>query len=208
MHPIVRDLQKSQLKKVPTVQAGYTVRVSQKIKEGGKERIQKFEGLVIKVSHGEGLEKTFTVRKIVEGVGVEKIFPFHSPNIAEIRVLKKAKVRRSKLYYMRKRFGKSARLSERQVSDAERAEEMKRVEEAMQAQQAEEGGKAEAQDKNREQDRQSTQATEEPKTEAGVENPNTEATAEAKIEESKAETGAKEPVAEEKAEGEEKKEEA
>ncbi len=123
MHPLVRSIQSAQLKKIPQIRPGYTVRVSQKIKEGGKERIQNFEGLVIKVGHGEGVEKTFTVRKIVEGVGVEKIFPMHSPNIAQIFVVKVADVRRSKLYYMRERFGKSARLSERHISDDERARE-------------------------------------------------------------------------------------
>jgi len=128
MHPIVRNIQKSQLKKVPEIKPGYTVRVSQKVKEGGKERIQPFEGLVIKVSHGEGPEKTFTMRKIVEGVGVEKTFPIHSPNITKIVVKKKASVRRSKLYYMRERFGKSARLSERHVTDEERAAEEAKME--------------------------------------------------------------------------------
>ena len=121
MHPLIRSLQKDQLKKVPQIRAGYTVRVSQKVKEGGKERIQHFEGLVIKVSSGEGTEKSFTVRKIVEGIGVEKVFPFHSPNITQIVVRKKAEVSRSKLYYMRQRSGKSARLSERHVTDEERA---------------------------------------------------------------------------------------
>jgi large subunit ribosomal protein L19 len=107
--------------------------VGQKIVEGGKERVQQFEGLVISVSPGNGLRKTFTVRKVVEGIGVEKVFPFHSPNVLEIRILKKANVRRSKLYYMRERFGKSARLSERHVSDEERAKEMALVEEAVTA---------------------------------------------------------------------------
>lgn len=127
MHPIIAKLQKDNLKNVPEVKTGYTVRVSQKVKEGSKERIQKFEGLVIKVSHGTNTEKTFTVRKIVEGVGVEKIFPFHSPNITDIHVVKKAKVRREKLYYMRERFGKSARLSEKHVTDEERAKEKARM---------------------------------------------------------------------------------
>ena len=131
MHSIIRDILKGQLKKVPQIRPGYTVKVGQKIKEGNKERIQYFEGLVIKVSSGEGIEKTFTLRKIVEGVGVEKVFPIHSPNLAEISVRKKAKVRRSKLYYMRTRSGKSARLTEQQVSDDERAKEMASVEEAM-----------------------------------------------------------------------------
>ncbi len=127
MHPIIAKLQRDNLRNVPEVKTGYTVRVSQKIKEGSKERIQKFEGLVIKVSHGTNTEKTFTVRKIVEGIGVEKIFPFHSPNITDIHVVKKAKVRREKLYYMRERFGKSARLSEKQVTDEERAKEKARM---------------------------------------------------------------------------------
>jgi large subunit ribosomal protein L19 len=129
MHPLIRIIQKKLLKKVPEIKTGYTVRISQKVKEGGKERIQPFEGLVIKVGHGEGPEKTFTVRKIVEGVGVEKTFPIHSPNITKIVVKKKAKVRRSKLYYMRERFGKSARLSERHVTADERAAEEAKMEE-------------------------------------------------------------------------------
>ncbi|MBN2087630.1 50S ribosomal protein L19 [Candidatus Peregrinibacteria bacterium] len=123
MHPLIREEQKKQLNKIPEIKAGYTVRVSQRIKEGTKERIQNFEGLVIKVGHGEGVEKTFTVRKIVEGIGVEKIFPIHSPNIKKLVVIKKAKVRRAKLYYMRQRSGKSARLTERHVTDEERANE-------------------------------------------------------------------------------------
>lgn len=128
MHPLIREVQKAQLKKVPEIKAGYTIRVSQKIKEGSKERVQSFEGLVIKIAHGEGTEKTITVRKIVEGIGVEKIFPVHSPNITKIDVRKKAKVRRAKLYYMRKRSGKSARLQERHVTDAERADEDAKME--------------------------------------------------------------------------------
>ena len=128
MHPIIEAAQKANLKKVPEVKTGYTVEVSQKVTEGNKERIQKFQGLVIKVGHGAGVEKTFTVRKIVEGIGVEKVFPFHSPNITKIRVIKKATVRRQKLYYMRERFGKSARLSEKHVTDEERAAEEAKME--------------------------------------------------------------------------------
>lgn len=128
MHSLIREVQKEQLKKVPEVRAGYTIRVHQKIKEGEKERNQIFEGLVIKVGHGEGSEKTITVRKIVQGIGVEKTFPLHSPNVTKIEIRKKAKVRRSKLYYMRERSGKSARLQERHVTDAERAEEEAKME--------------------------------------------------------------------------------
>lgn len=106
-------------KKVPELKSGYTVKVHQKIKEGEKERIQIFEGLIIKINSGYGGDKTFTVRKIIEGIGVEKIFPLHSPNIVKIEVKKKSKVRRAKLYYMRERSGKSARLKETLVSEKE-----------------------------------------------------------------------------------------
>lgn len=123
MHPLIKEVNKEQLKRVPEIKTGYTVRVHQKITEGTKERIQVFEGLVIKVGHGADTEKTITIRKIVQGIGVEKIFPINSPNITKIDVKKKAKVRRSKLYYMRDRSGKSARLQERHVTDQERAEE-------------------------------------------------------------------------------------
>ena len=144
MHPIIRDVQKKQLKPLPEVRPGYTIKVHQKIKEGNKERVQVFEGLVIKTSHGEGVEKTITVRKIVQGIGVEKVFPLHSPNIKKIEVKKKAKVRRSKLYYMRERSGKSARLQERHVTDAERAEEGAKMEALIQeAVKADEKRKAE-----------------------------------------------------------------
>lgn len=128
MHPTIAAIQKNNLKKVPEVRTGYTVKVSQKIVEGGKERIQNFEGLVIKTGSGAGVQKTFTVRKIVEGIGVEKTFPFHSPNVTKIQVIKKAKVRRQKLYYMRERSGKSARLLEKQVTDEERAAEAAKME--------------------------------------------------------------------------------
>ena len=127
MHPLIREVQLKQLKKVPEIRTGYTILVQQKIKEGEKTRLQAFEGLVIKVSHGEGIERTMTVRKIVEGIGVEKIFLIHSANIEKIIVKKKAKVRRSKLYYMRERSGKSARLKERHVNDDERMAEEARI---------------------------------------------------------------------------------
>jgi len=128
MHPTIRAVLKSQLQKRPEIKTGYTVRVHQKIKEGGKERIQQFEGLVIKKGHGEGVENTITVRKVVEGIGVEKIFPLHSKNIEKIVVKKEGTVRREKLYYMRGRSGKSARLTERQVTDEERAKEDAKME--------------------------------------------------------------------------------
>ena len=98
----------------PDFRPGDNVVVSYKIIEGAKERIQDYRGDVIQIS-GEGLNKTFTVRKISNGVGVERIFPLSSPNIAEVKVLKHGKVRRAKLYYLRERVGKKARIKERKL---------------------------------------------------------------------------------------------
>lgn len=97
---------------LPEFRPGDTVAVHIRVIEGEKERIQIFEGVVIKF-RGGGITKTFTVRKISHGIGVEKIFPLHSPRIAEIKVLKKGKVRRAKLYYLRELRGKAARIKER-----------------------------------------------------------------------------------------------
>ncbi|KAA3608432.1 MAG: 50S ribosomal protein L19 [Calditrichaeota bacterium] len=97
---------------LPEFHPGDTVEAHVRVIEGEKERIQIFEGVVIKL-HGGGINKTFTVRKISHGVGVERIFPLHSPRIAKVNVLKKGKVRRSKLYYLRELRGKAARIKER-----------------------------------------------------------------------------------------------
>lgn len=96
---------------VVDVKSGDTVRVHQKIREGGKERVQIFEGLVIKTSKKNSLTSNFTVRRISSGIGVEKTFPIHSPGILKIEVVKRSKVRRNYLSYMRELTGKSARLS-------------------------------------------------------------------------------------------------
>lgn len=96
---------------VPEFNVGDTVRVSNKIKEGDKERIQVFEGTVLKKQGGSNRE-TFTVRKISSGVGVEKTFPLHSPNVENVEVVRKGKVRRAKLNYIRNRVGKSAKVKE------------------------------------------------------------------------------------------------
>ena len=96
----------------PNFRPGDNVVVSYKIIEGDKERIQSFRGDVIQIK-GEGATKTFTVRKISNGVGVERIFPFASPNITEIEVTKRGKVRRARLFYLRERVGKKARIKER-----------------------------------------------------------------------------------------------
>ena len=98
---------------LPSFRSGDTVNVGVKVVEGSKSRIQNFEGVVIAISSGGGLDKTFTVRKISNGVGVERIFPLNSPNIDSIKVLKKGKVRRAKLYYLRELKGKAARIKER-----------------------------------------------------------------------------------------------
>ncbi len=113
---LLQEVQKIAVKKMPEIKPGHTVRVFQKIKEGEKERLQVFEGLVIKLNSGYGADKTFTVRKIVEGIGVEKVFPVFSTNIEKVEIKKISKIRRAKLYYMRERFGKSARLKDSLVS--------------------------------------------------------------------------------------------
>ena len=97
---------------LPEVQVGDTVRVHVKIKEGSRERIQIFEGTVIAKKHG-GLEETFTVRRVSYGVGVEKVFPIHAPTIEKIETVRKGKVRRAKLYYLRDRLGKAAKVKEK-----------------------------------------------------------------------------------------------
>ena len=97
----------------PDFRPGDTVSLGMKITEGSRTRIQIFEGVVIAISSGGGMDKTFTIRKISNGVGVEKIVPYHSPKIDSIKVLKRGKVRRAKLYYMRNLSGKAARIKER-----------------------------------------------------------------------------------------------
>ena len=97
---------------MPAIEVGNTVRVHIKVKEGAKERIQIFEGTVIDKKHG-GVNETFTVRRISYGVGVEKVFPVHSPNVVKVETVRKGKVRRAKLYYLRGRAGKAAKIKEK-----------------------------------------------------------------------------------------------
>src|SRR5450631_3301674 len=97
--PIVKNISDSQIKTLPEFKTGYTVKVHNRIKEGGKERVQIFEGLVIARKGGNGVNATFMVRKIASGVGVERIFPLHSPNIVKLEVTKSPEVRQSKIYY-------------------------------------------------------------------------------------------------------------
>jgi large subunit ribosomal protein L19 len=105
-------LTKYMKKNVPDFRSGDTVKVHIKVKEGGKERIQIFEGLVIAAKHGKGLDGTVTVRKESFGIGVERIFPVHSPRIVKVERVKQSRIRRSKLYYMRELSGKNARLKD------------------------------------------------------------------------------------------------
>jgi len=109
---IIEQIDKENLKKeVPQFNVGDTVNVSVKVIEGAKERIQAYEGVVIAKKNG-GIRETFTVRRISYGVGVERTFPLHSPKIADVKVTKKGKVRRAKLYYLRKLTGKAAKVKE------------------------------------------------------------------------------------------------
>jgi large subunit ribosomal protein L19 len=108
------------------VRAGDVVKVYQKVKEGDKERVQIFEGLVLAAKHGKGVEGTITIRKVAEGVGVERIFPIHSPLVEKIELVKRAKVRRAKLFYLRSAKGKRAKLKARELGVAV-AEEPKEV---------------------------------------------------------------------------------
>lgn len=105
-------LEKHMKKNIPDVKVGDTVRVHIKVIEGAKERVQIFEGLVIATKHGKGLDGTYTVRKESYGVGVERVFPLHSPRIIKVERVKQSKVRRSKLYFLRDLRGKEARLKE------------------------------------------------------------------------------------------------
>ena len=103
--------QGSMKEETPKFQIGDTVKVAVKIREGSRERIQMFEGTVI-AKRGSGVAETFTVRRVAYGVGVERVFPLHSPNVKDVQVVRYGKVRRSKLYYLRDRVGKAAKVKE------------------------------------------------------------------------------------------------
>ena len=113
MHPFI-ETQKEWMKEIPPFRAGDTLRVSVRVREGDKERLQAFEGVCI-ARRGAGVSASFTVRKISNGVGVERIFPVHSPMIAEITVVRRGRVRRAKLFYLRSLSGKATRIREKKV---------------------------------------------------------------------------------------------
>ena len=110
---LVKEFEESQLKKeLPEIYVGDTVKVGVKITEGNKERVQPYEGVVIAKRHG-GLNQTITVRRIFQGIGVERIFMLHSPQVASLKVERRGKVRRAKLFYLRDRVGKATRVKQR-----------------------------------------------------------------------------------------------
>jgi len=109
---LIKELTKSQIKEVPAIAIGDTVKVHVKVKEGARERIQVFEGTVIAKKHG-GIEETVTVRRLSYGVGVEKVFPVNSPIIEKFEIVRHGVVRRAKLYYLRDRVGKAAKIREK-----------------------------------------------------------------------------------------------
>ncbi|MCD6270603.1 50S ribosomal protein L19 [bacterium] len=108
-------IKKYSKEEIPDIRPGDTVRVHQKIKEAKKERIQIFEGVVLARKHGKGISSTITVRKLVGEIGIEKIFPLHSPTIEKIDIVQRGKVRRAKLYYLRKRVGKKAKVKKKKI---------------------------------------------------------------------------------------------
>ncbi len=113
MNNIINSITQSQIRTdLPKLVIGDTIKVHVKVKEGTRERIQVFEGTIISKKHG-GISETITVRRISYGVGVERVFPVNSPNISKIEVVRKGKVRRAKLYYLRDRVGKAAKVKER-----------------------------------------------------------------------------------------------
>ena len=116
-HPVIREIEKSQLKaERPEFKVGDTVDVRTKVVEGEKERIQSFIGAVI-ARRGSGVREVFVVRRIVQGEGVERVFPLHSPNVVDVRVRRRGEVRRAKLYYLRDRVGKATRIKGRVVHE-------------------------------------------------------------------------------------------
>lgn len=132
MEKLKTFLQSSLKKNLPDIKPGDTIAIYQKIKEGDQERTQVFEGLVLARKHGKEAGATITVRKVVSGIGVEKIFPIHSPAIEKIEILKRGKARRAKLYYLRTAKGRKARLKKKEFAEVitkeEPSEELKKEE--------------------------------------------------------------------------------
>jgi len=189
MNKIREIIKKFSKKNVPNILPGDTVKVFQKIKEGNKERIQVFEGTVLGKKHGSEIGATITVRKVSKGVGVERIFPIHSPLIEKIEVVKRSKIRRAKLYFLREAKGARARLKRKEfdkdkVNKVKEIEEEKKEEKALKEEQV--TSKEKIAEKTEEVKKEGIEKTEEVKNE---EIEKTEATKETlKEEESKEET--------------------
>jgi len=138
---IIRALEREQLRSdLPTVSVGDYLKVYLKVKEGTRERIQMFEGTVIG-KNGEGVRETFTVRRVSYGVGVERILPVHSPKIDKIEIVRKGKIRRAKLYYLRDRVGKAAKVKEKLEFKAAKKAIVKKVKENISSETKIEGNK-------------------------------------------------------------------
>jgi len=118
MNTLLENFDNAQLKSLPELKPGSTIKVYQKVKEGDKGKLQIFEGIIIAKKHGKGISGTITVRKVVDGVGVERVFPIHSPSIDKIEIVRHGKVRRAKLYYLRTAKGKKAKLKRRDFAAA------------------------------------------------------------------------------------------
>lgn len=184
---IIKSIEHEQLKsKIPDIKIGDTVRVHQRVKEGNRERIQVFEGIVIKKQNG-GLNETFTVRRISYGVGVEKTFLIHSPLVEKVELVRVGKVRRAKLYYLRDRIGKAAKTKENVGANLKR-EQIIVKEEAEKAREIEEEKKAEKAAEAKAEETKPVEATEAKtaeKAEVKAEEAKTAEKAEAKTEEAK-----------------------
>ncbi|PJE50369.1 MAG: 50S ribosomal protein L19 [Candidatus Yanofskybacteria bacterium CG10_big_fil_rev_8_21_14_0_10_36_16] len=174
------------LKELPEIRPGFTVRVHQRIKEGEKSRIQVFEGLVIARKHGKGVNSTITVRKTASGVGVERIFPLHSPVIEKFEVIKIAKTRRAKLYYIREKAAKEIR---KKMKTSQFQDKLKEIQE----QQNETENTNLSAEQNPETEEKETIKTEEVQQE-----PETKETPSQKSEEDKSDTSSKEQPQEKK----------
>ena len=117
---------------MPEIRVGDTVKLHQKIKEGEKERIQIFEGVIIAQKHGKGVSGSMIVRKIIDGVGVEKMIPLHSPNLAKIEIVAHGKTRRAKLYFLRDKIGKKSKLKRQEISRAKAPQVLETITEQIQ----------------------------------------------------------------------------
>lgn len=158
MQQVEEYLKKHKKQNLPDIRPGDTVRVYEKFFDGKKERVQVFEGVVIARKHGEEIGATITVRRVISGVGVEKTFPLHSPSVEKIEIVKRAKVRRAKLYYLRKLLSKKMRLKRKEFKEAV-AEAPEETQET-QTEQVQEGSTKEVQEaQENQQEPQSSQET-------------------------------------------------